>query len=419
MGGRIAATSELSLVLKDVLLKHEQTFTKVAEIELKWGEEKELPEILALGDWVAIQFSGDFSKSVDLERVDSFLGPHFKVQKVLLLAPCLEKPLQTSSNVDIQKLWMDFLKNLRHFFSAKGLLEISTPTLVACPGTEPFLDVFEVNHQPLMNPGRGHVRHYLPTSPELHLKKAMSSGYHNIFEIRNCFRQGEFSDRHQPEFTMLEWYRSFCSLENILQDVLDLISFISHREVPRSGVDIVSMADVFQEILDFNLHPESSLEDLKGLAGKIGLHPSVQDYLIWDDVFYQIFVEKIEPILEQRSQKKPLFLTKYPPSQAALARLTSDGWGDRFELYWKGMEIANAFHELNDPKIQAERFQHDLELKVASGREKVELDLDFLRALQAGMPPSAGIALGVERLFLSLHPQLKIQDLRVFPYLNK
>jgi lysyl-tRNA synthetase class 2 len=342
-------------------------------------------EILQVNDLVALEIASS------------------EIQEITLLAPALEEPLSLSSNSVLQRQWFEFLKKVRQFFEGKGFQEAQTPTLVACPGTEPFLDLFSTEFKE----GRKTQKFYLPTSPELHLKKMLSAGYEQIFEIRPCFRNGEISDRHQPEFWMLEWYRAFSDLEQIIQDTLHLIEFLGastgkfHRK---------SMADLFWEKLNFKLTPQTSIEELKELSRNLGLR--TESFEIWDDVFYFIFVEKIEPFLESEN---PLIVEKYPPSQAALARLTEDGWGERFELYWKGFEIANAFHELNDPDIQTERFQADLDQKKALGKEVPPLDPDFMKALRSGMPPSGGIALGLERLFMALNGLEEIKNLRVFP----
>lgn len=362
--------------------------------------------ILREGDWIAIQCHAP--------GVEGDQDGEYRVSQLRLLAPRRERSLQISSNEEIQKNWNLYLSELRSFFSQQHFVEIATPSLVPSPGTEPFLDVYQWGHL------------YLPTSPELHLKKALSAGYSRIFEIRSCFRRGEISNRHQPEFTMLEWYRSFANLDEIKQDVKSLLISLRHffdtaLQKNVSNIDEFkeySFQELFRQILEFQLEPDTSIEELKKLAARLGMHSSVQNYQIWDDVFYQIFVEKIEPVIEKESFRHPIFLTKYPPSQAALARLTSDGWGDRWELYWQGMELANAFHELNDPQIQRQRFEEDLRLKVASGRDPVALDQDFLRALESGLPPSAGIALGVERLFLCFNLGLTIRDLRLFPYVQ-
>jgi lysyl-tRNA synthetase class 2 len=257
----------------------------------------------------------------------------------------------------------------------------------------------------------------LPTSPEISLKKMLAGGYEKIFEIRPCFRNGEITDTHQPEFFMLEWYRAYSDLERIKQDVLRLIEFVTEIEMTQKHealrFETKTMAQLFDEILDFKLTPTTPAEELAALAERLGL--STRGYELWDDLFYLIFVDQIEPRIQS---EHPVFVEKYPPSQAALARLTDDGWGDRFELYWKGLEIANAFHELNDPKIQWARFQEDLAKKRQLGKETPMLDEDFMQALRSGMPPSGGIALGLERLFMASRGLAQIQNLKVFPMRN-
>jgi lysyl-tRNA synthetase class 2 len=337
-------------------------------------------EVLRPGDWVALQVEAG------------------QVIELTLLAPALKEPKMLSSNPEVQRRWFDFLQKVRDFFSGQGFQEAQTPSLVVCPGTEPFLDLFSVD------------KWFLPTSPELHLKKMLAGGYEQIFEIRPCFRRGEISNRHQPEFWMLEWYRAFHDLEQILQDTLHLIEFLGGDV---SGFQRKSMAQLFQENLNFTLTPQTSIDELKALAATVGLGDAVRNYQIWDDVFYFLFIEKVEPFL---NSEHPLIVEKYPPSQAALARLTEDGWGERFELYWKGLEIANAFHELNDPVVQERRSAEDLVLKKSLGKEVPALDPDFFAALWSGLPPAGGIALGLERLFMCLQGIQDIRDLRVFPF---
>jgi lysyl-tRNA synthetase class 2 len=362
---------------------------------------------------ISIQLKGEWSFSKDLKfpvsvlQKNDWVALHLskgQVRELTLLAPALEPPLELSSSLVRQKQWFHFLAQVRLFFSGKAFSEAQTPTLVTCPGTEPFLDLFSTEFVH----GKIRKKLYLPTSPELHLKKILSAGAENIFEIRPCFRNGEISERHQPEFWMLEWYRSFVDLNQILQDSLHLIEFLGGSV---EGFQRKTMAQLFKEKLNFELTPQTSLEELKKLATANDLR--VEHFNLWDDVFYFIFIEKIEPFLDS---EQPLFVEKYPPSQAALARLTEDGWGDRFELYWKGFEIANAFNELNDPEIQKLRFEQDLQLKKTLGREVPPLDLEFMQALKSGLPPSAGIALGLERLFMALHNLQDIRELRPFAF---
>ncbi len=378
---------------------------------------QELSVILRPGDWIAISLINpnlDLSVAVK-PTVDfqlSLLSPYLQQMSAQTVSVSDESVGQMSMQTGQPPWlpqWMDFLNHVRTFFRGKNLLEVQTPTLVNCPGTEPFLDLFSTE----LVMGSRRQKFYLPTSPELSLKKLLAQGYSEIFEIKNCFRNGEISERHQPEFYMLEWYRTFCDLSQIQQDISHLFEYLA-EVLPNSRYykktfqfHKKSMSQLFADHLQFELTPTTSIEELKVLAAKLGLH--AQDYNLWDDVFYLIFIEKIEPFLDST---EPLFVEKYPPSQAALARLTDDGWGDRFELYWQGLELANAFHELNDPVLQEQRFNEDLEKKKQTGREVPPLDTDFIKALYQGMPPAAGIALGLERLFMVFYGIADIGEIR-------
>ncbi len=313
-------------------------------------------------------------------------------------------------------LWQEFRRVIRQFFSDQGFLEGRTPTLVPSPGTEPFLVPFETTWRM----GRKEIPLYLPTSPELHLKKLLVRGFPKVFELKDCFRNSEVGPQHQPEFLMLEWYRSFQRLEVIQSDIKDLLQHLVHHFSDNDkrfalkknlSVDIKSVAELFEEKLKFTLTPKTSLEELRALARELRLHFGNEDS--WNDVFFRIFLEHIEPGL---GLEQPLIVKLYPPSQAAYARLTEEGWADRFELYWKGLEIANAFHELNDPGEQMRRFESDLNEQKRQGRVPVRLDHEFIEGLKFGMPPSSGIALGVERLFMALFDLPDIASLRAFPF---
>lgn len=303
--------------------------------------------------------------------------------------------------------WNRYLDLIRQFFRRENFFEAQTPTLVVCPGTEPFLDVFSTEFVQ----GRKRQRFYLPTSPELSLKKLLAQGLPKIFEMRPCFRNGEVSATHRPEFWMLEWYRQGEGLEQIKIDVENLVEYLS-TEMGRGAAPAfrsTSMAELFQDRCGFELQPQTTAQELAQLASAQGLSgvSATDDF---DDLFFHIFLEKIERDLVNEGA---LFVEKYPPSQAALARLTNDGWGDRFEFYWQGLEIANAFHELNDPEVQRQRFAEDLAKKAHLGKPAVPLDEEFLRALDSGLPPSAGIALGLERLFMALMGLHDIGHLRL------
>lgn len=364
------------------------------------------------GDWIGV-----------------YLNEDQEVLKIDLLAPNLfARNLNSNKNrnsfslqdsigvIDTQIIaqWNYFLSLVRQFFNKDKFIEVSTPTLVKCPGTEPFLNPFktkfEFNHKK--------TDLYLPTSPELNLKKLIAAGWGPLFEIRSCFRNSEVSDKHQPEFWMLEWYRPGYSLQQIQEDCQNLVNFLISKGIANTAeqprFDRATMADLFKKYLDFSLTPKTSAKDLLDLAESKKIWISESDKLNpdFDDLFYLIFVDQIE---NKISPNGICFLWNYPPSQAALARLTDDGWGDRFEMYFNGFEIANAYHELNDPVLQRQRANEDNEKKIRKGFEPVSLDEDFFAALESGMPPTSGIAMGLERLFLALTGRKSLNEIRLFP----
>jgi len=310
--------------------------------------------------------------------------------------------------------WNEFLKVIRDFFFRRGFVEIQTPSLVLSPGTESFLEPMAVRVQ-----FDGQERAlFLPTSPEFHLKKVLCrNDMSRIFEIKTCYRNGEMGETHQAEFQMLEWYRAYDRLESIRMDVEDLLvelsrHFSSQMEMKKPlSITQTSMAELFDRHLGFRLTPMTSLTELQRLAEKCSVSISAED--TWNDVFFRIFLERIEPELHR---DEPVLVCDYPPSQAALARLTPDGWADRFELYWRGLEIANAFHELNDPVLNRQRFENDLRERQQVGRTPVPLDFELLSVLEnQGLPPSGGIALGLDRLFMALFDIDQISETRAFP----
>lgn len=353
--------------------------------EFTMGSFSELSQILIPGDWIV----------ADEDRLQ-------------LLAPNLAQALETSTDLRTLQLWTQFEAEVRNFFVDRGFLSVQTPNLVKNPGTEPSLDPIRVH----IKTRNGVEQRYLPTSPEISLKKTLSMGFEKIFEIKSVYRDAELSEVHQIEFLMLEWYRSFEDLQSIKKDLQDLLNTLVKKFDLKQNLEIqsISMAQLWQKYLKFELHPETTFEQLLQLTQKLGISVSKEDS--WDDLFHRLFIEKIEPQLKNESSV--FFLEKYPPSQAALARLTEDGWGDRFELYIHGVEIANAFCELNDPSVQRQRSKQDQVEKRRLGKEVQDLDEEFFQALDSGMPPAAGIALGLERLFMVLFGYQELKQIRVF-----
>jgi lysyl-tRNA synthetase class 2 len=327
-----------------------------------------------------------------------------------VLAPWRSGMVSVSSSPQLQKQWFTFLADIADICSGAGLLRVTTPSLVESPGLEPSLEPIAVRYQ---QSGTSWRSCFLPTSPEFSLKKLLACGYTDFFEIRSCFRAAECSSHHQAEFTMLEWYRAFANGEALIADVTTFFTELRHRgwfQLENFKPQVRTMAQVFASQLDFELTPQTTLLQLQKELTKNDLRWSPQ--WDWNDCFHLLFLEKIEPHLGQES---PEIITHFPPSQAALAQLTADGWADRLELYWRGLEIANGYNELTDPHIQKQRFERDLLERRRRGQMDVPVDQEFMRSLEAGIPPTAGMAVGVERLFMACQEIKNIHELRLFP----
>jgi lysyl-tRNA synthetase class 2 len=278
----------------------------------------------------------------------------------------------------------------------------------------------EVELQPFStehNWGAQKNRLFLPTSPEIHLKKLLTMGWSEIFEIKKCFRNEELSAHHEPEFWMLEWYRAYSHLEAIVEDVEALILYLSEKGFvvgQPEPLERRSVAELFLQHYNFHLTPKTTYQELRELAYSHSLPVTEEES--WDDIFHLLFLLKIE---REFGETGPIIVFNYPPSQAALARLTEDGWADRFEVYWRGLELGNAFHELNDPVEQRRRWLKDYQLRQLKGRTQVPIDEEFLQGLEHGMPPSGGIAIGVERLFLACQGLCDLNEVVQFPHNRK
>ncbi len=333
-----------------------------------------------------------------------------QVCEAQLLAPAFAKAKHNNSaDVAMTNEWSAFLQTLREYFLKNHFVECQTPTLVPAPGTEPYLDVFSTE----LVYGKTKQTYFLPTSPEFHLKKLLARGSTRIFEIKSCFRNGELSEHHQPEFQMLEWYRAYAGLDAIVEDIEQLLQHLQMKYPQKKieRVKVTTMAALFAgQCGGFELRPDTSRDQLFELCERMRLRPMLND--TWDDLFFRVVIEKIEPSLDREI---PTIVRNYPQPQAALARLSEDGWGQRFEFYWRGLEIANAFDELNDPKKNEERFKSDLEKRKQSGRESHPIDNELVETFYSGMPPAGGIALGVERLFMALFELKDIAQIKSFP----
>ena len=305
--------------------------------------------------------------------------------------------------------------DIRRFFTARGFSETRTAAIVPCPGLEPHLVPFSVV-------GSVGSAGFLHTSPELAMKRLLVGGLERIYQSCTVFRDEPGSITHRREFTMLEWYRAYAGEADLMRDCEELLAELAlavhgHTTIPWCGgtLDLAAAAPrlTVRELFREHAGVDLVTADLADECRRLGLATATDDG--WDELYFRIWLALIEPRLPA---DRPAFVTRYPASQAALAvvDLDPDGtrWARRFELYVGGLELGNAFEELTCPVEQRRRFDDDLATRARLYPEAPAppIDEDFLAALAEGMPPSAGIAVGVDRLVMLLANEPDIEYTR-------
>jgi elongation factor P--(R)-beta-lysine ligase len=309
----------------------------------------------------------------------------------------------------MQKARAKLFTDIRDYFRNAGVMEVDTPICSAHATTDPAVESFSTSYT---GPGapRG-KRLYLHTSPEFPMKRLLTAGSGPIYQICKVFRNGESGRWHNPEFTLLEWYRPGFDHHQLMDEVVDLINGLLPEPLP---VERVSYRELFQRRLGFDPHQSSSSE-LRAHAVRRGISGAetmdMQDSDGWLDL---LMTHCIEPHLGQGGL---CFVYDYPATQASLARISPGDHpvAERFELYMDGIELANGFHELTCGLEQRRRFESDLEQRRARGVKHVPMDEYLLAALDAGLPDCSGVALGIDRLLMRLTGASHIRDVLAFP----
>ncbi len=280
------------------------------------------------------------------------------------------------------------LAQLRIFFAQRHILEVETPQLMSACAPEPSIEPFITHYQ-----GSTQQTLYLQSSPELAMKRLLSAGSGAIYQISRAFRDGESGRLHNPEFTLLEWYRPGFNHHQLMHEVEALLRLT----LGHTSAEYLSYIEAFERYA--KLHPlQASLSELHQRVCTWMSENSAHN-LTRDACLQLIMNQQIEPHL---GQTQATFIYDYPASQAALARRHTDNpaLAARFEVYVQGVELANGFHELTDAHEQRQRFNDELNQRQQQNRHQPPLDERFLAALQAGMPDCAGVALGIDRLLL-------------------
>lgn len=299
---------------------------------------------------------------------------------------------QPTASVDNLLKRADIIKSIRQFFSERGVLEVETPCMSHASVTDvhmsPFITCFtppgQTDAQPL----------YLMTSPEYHMKRLLAAGCGPIFQLCHSFRNEEMGRQHNPEFTMLEWYRPHYDMYRLIDEVDDLLQQVAACP----PAERLTYQQAFLRYLE--LDPlTADKKQLRDLAIKRDLGNIAQQEEDKDTLLQLLFVDGVERHI---GKEHPVFIYHFPASQAALAQISAEDHrvAERFEVYYQGVELANGFHELTDATEQRQRFTRDNRKRVSLGLNEQSVDENLLAALAAGIPDCSGVALGVDRLIM-------------------
>jgi lysyl-tRNA synthetase class 2 len=314
-----------------------------------------------------------------------------------------QRYLDLMSSEESKKVFIDrakIIESMRDSLKNRHFMEVETPMMHPIPGgavARPFITKHNALDRDL----------YLRIAPELYLKRLLVGGFERVFEINRSFRNEGLSTKHNPEFTMLEYYEAYSSLDRTISFTENMIKEASEKVndslLLQWGEDSIDLSSFRKESLSnlvLEANSDLSEEDLKNMSGKQLL---------------ELFEERVESKLIQ-----PTFVIGYPVEVSPLSRRNNDNpeIADRFELFIGGKEIANGFCELNDPDDQAERFKDQVKAKDAGDKEAMAYDEDYVTALEHGMPPAVGVGIGIDRLVMLITNQTSIRDVLLFPQMR-
>jgi lysyl-tRNA synthetase class 2 len=284
------------------------------------------------------------------------------------------------------------MAEIRRFFADRGVLEVETPCMSQATVTDIHLVPFETR---FVGPGHSQgMNLYLMTSPEYHMKRLLAAGCGPVYQLCRSFRNEEMGRHHNPEFTMLEWYRPHYDMYRLMNEVDDLLQQV----LDCSEAETLSYQQAFQRHLEIDPLSADKTQ-LREVAAKLDLSNVADTEEDRDTLLQLLFTFGVEP---QIGKDRPTFVYHFPASQASLAQISTEDHrvAERFEVYYKGIELANGFHELTDAREQQQRFEQDNRKRAARGLPQQPIDVNLLEALKAGLPDCSGVALGVDRLVM-------------------
>ena len=315
---------------------------------------------------------------------------------------CIWRP---SASIAMLRVRARIVAQIRAFFAGRKILEVETPLLASAPVTDLHLHALSCRYR---GPGADEGRElYLQTSPEFAMKRLLAAGSGAVYQICKAVRNGETGSMHNPEFTILEWYRPGWNHTRLMDEVDELLQLV----LGTSPGDRLTYATVFKD--HAKIDPFSAIDaELVSRVERLGVvEPGVLDR---DDLLNLVLTHVVEP---QLGRGRPAFVHDYPASQASLARIRPGDppVAERFEVFSEGVELANGYHELTDPAEQRRRFEADNTARKAAGFPVVPIDERLLGAIEHGLPDCAGVALGVDRLVMLAAGARGISDVMAFP----
>lgn len=310
-----------------------------------------------------------------------------------------------TASIEILQKRAAILAQIRQFFSRRQVWEVDTPLLARYSVTDPHMQALTAdNPQGLAEP------YYLQTSPEYAMKRLLAAGSGAIYQICKAFRKGEQGSRHNPEFSMLEWYRPGFDHHQLMAEVEALVKDVLGD---RPGFEVLTYRQLFQQHIDIDPHRADALQLQVIARDRLDVQMHSDNKNDWLNL---ILAEIIEPRL---GVERPVFIYDYPADQSALARVSIDAEGvpvaQRFELYVDGLELANGYFELGDVAQLQQRFAQDRDRREQEQLDSIADDAYLLAAMQAGLPDCAGVALGLDRLMMLATASGSIKDVLAFP----
>ncbi|MFH4665733.1 elongation factor P--(R)-beta-lysine ligase [Vibrio cidicii] len=300
------------------------------------------------------------------------------------------------------------IARIRQFFAQRNVLEVDTPAMSHATVTDVHLHTFQTQ---FVGPGYAQGSQlFLMTSPEFHMKRLLAAGSGCIYQLGKAFRNEENGRYHNPEFTMLEWYRVGFDHHQLMDEMDDLLQLV----LQCGAAERMTYQQAFLTVL--GVCPlEGTMAELKSVAARLGLSDIAEAEEDRDTLLQLLFSIGVEAKI---GQQVPAFVYDFPASQAALAKinLNDPRVADRFEVYFKGIELANGFHELDNAQEQLRRFEQDNHKRVEMGLAEQPIDYHLIAALQSGLPECAGVALGVDRLIMLALGYDHIDQVTAFPF---